>query len=561
MSSNPFSYYGAVSGGETEPLQPQSHQDDHESVSLCGKPLALIAGIGAIVTLMLLSVSSHHTAPMSLMGSSLLPKEDRPLFYDDQPIDHFNDDNDETWSNRYYKSTEYFQGAGHPIFMVVGGEGALDHGMLYPFVTQVLAKKFGAAVLQIEHRFYGPYTPVANATSEQLLELLTPAQAMADMVQLTRHVRDTEFVDCSPDRDSPDYCPIITVGASYPGFLSAMFRIVHGDFVDISYASSAPLLMYAQVTSPNAYYDIVTSAANRVSPGCAQAVRTTIDDMVDRVDSADSLKDAAKSIGVCTDSIPKYITTKKMLSEAIIQIASYAFADYDSTNYPPGPDTDFYKACKLFQNDELNTKDTLSLFFQRMLLQEEEEDEGCDMTTVECHNSVHDFDEKCFDLSSQLPDGPNSTIEDTGGDYEDGRMWDFQTCTCPIFLAGFSNTSLFPPEEATLKHLTKRCHNVFGPNVTPRPTELVDEWDYINKLQTTKYILFVNGMQDMWAAGSILQNQTDTVVAINLENGAHHSDLSHQGPSDRDTPDVKAGFVQIASLLEKWLQEIRVPRE
>jgi hypothetical protein len=128
--------------------------------------------------------------------------------------------------------------------MIVGGEGALDTGMLYPFVTEVLAKKFGAAVLEIEHRFYGPYVPVENATSDELLKLLKPAQAMKDMVQLTKHVRDTDFIVCSPDRDSPNYCPIVTVGASYPGFLSFLFRIVHGDFVDISYASSAPLYMY-----------------------------------------------------------------------------------------------------------------------------------------------------------------------------------------------------------------------------------------------------------------------------------------------------------------------------
>ena len=32
--------------------------------------------------------------------------------------------------------------------------------MLYPFITQHLAPYFGAAVIQIEHRFYGPYQPI-----------------------------------------------------------------------------------------------------------------------------------------------------------------------------------------------------------------------------------------------------------------------------------------------------------------------------------------------------------------------------------------------------------------
>ena len=78
-----------------------------------------------------------------------LHDENEACFYDEQLVDHFCSNNHDnastTWSNRYYKSTNYFRGPGHPIFLVVGGEGALDNGMLYPFVTQHLAPRFGAA--------------------------------------------------------------------------------------------------------------------------------------------------------------------------------------------------------------------------------------------------------------------------------------------------------------------------------------------------------------------------------------------------------------------------------
>lgn len=75
-----------------------------------------------------------------------LHDENEACFYDEQLVDHFSDDDaSSTWSNRYYKSTNYFRGPGHPIFLVGGGEGALDNGMLYPFVTQHLAPRFGAA--------------------------------------------------------------------------------------------------------------------------------------------------------------------------------------------------------------------------------------------------------------------------------------------------------------------------------------------------------------------------------------------------------------------------------
>jgi len=550
--SKPSNYgtVGIENYSEKDPLAAPREVEDRRG-TLCGKPLAWIIGIGAMLTFVLLIVRGNRTGP-ALMRSSL-PPEDRELFYNDQLVDHFDDSNDATWSNRYYKSTKYFQGAGHPIFMIVGGEGVLDHGMLYPFVTEVLAKKFGAAVLQIEHRFYGPYMPVQNATIAQLLKLLTPAQAMEDMIQLTKHVRDTEFVTCSPDRGSPDYCPIVTVGASYPGFLSAMFRVVHGDFVDISYASSAPLLMYAQISDPNSYYDIVTSANDRTSPGCSHAVKTTIEDMIDRVDSADTLEDAAKSIGVCPNNIPTEMTTKDELAEGIADTVKVFFAGYNSENYPPGPKTSLSKACRVFQNDQLNTKHTLSLFFEQMLLEEEEEDEGCDMSTVECNYSLHDFDEKCFDYGT-FEDGDGDDDEEVER-WNDGLAWEFQTCTNVIFLAGLSKTSFLPPHKATYEELNERCQEDFG--VTPRPTEMVETWDYVNKLNSTSHILFVNGMQDMWASGSILHNVSDTVLAINIEDGAHHSDLTHEGPTDKDTEDVKQAFVEIENILEQWLDDIK----
>jgi len=316
--------------------------------------------------------------------------------------------------------------------------------------------------------------------------------------------------------------------------------------------------MYAQATDQYVYYDIVTDSAERASPGCADAVRTTLLHIGDIVDKAVSMKHAADQIGVCSHSIPKYIDSKDMLREAVIMIASFAFADYNMGNYPPGPDTDMYKACQLFQNTNLSTVDTIDSFFQGMQAAEEAEEKGCDLASVHCEDgpkvTLESF--TCFDLNSQLPDpdDPSSTLEDTPGDYQDGKMWDFQTCTHLIFLNGFSAYSMFPPEEATLQHLAEHCHNRFG--VTPHPYQLVDTWG-IDNLTDASYILFANGLQDMWSGGSFLWNVSDTVLAINFENGAHHSDLSHQGPSDKDTPDIQNGFIEIASILEDWLEEIK----
>ena len=62
-------------------------------------------------------------------------------------------------------------------------------------------------------------------------------------------------------------------------------------------------------------------------------------------------------------------------------------------------------------------------------------------------------------------------------------------------------------------------------------------------------------MNDGWSVGGITHNLSDSLLALNFENGAHHSELSGIGPSERDTPDIKRGFKQIKSILREWLAE------
>ena len=51
------------------------------------------------------------------------------------------------------------------------------------------------------------------------------------------------------------------------------------------------------------------------------------------------------------------------------------------------------------------------------------------------------------------------------------------------------------------------------------------------------------------------EDLSDDVVALNIPNGAHHSDLNHNEPSDKDTPDVTAARAKALELIKKWLAE------
>lgn len=108
---------------------------------LCGF-LAIFLRPSATTTL-----PSHLVAgDVEILGKVMRSPGDTPHPFS-QRVDHLDPNNLETFQQRHYRKSEFFRGPGHPIILVVGGEGALDEGMFYPFVDTFLAEKFGAYVL------------------------------------------------------------------------------------------------------------------------------------------------------------------------------------------------------------------------------------------------------------------------------------------------------------------------------------------------------------------------------------------------------------------------------
>eukprot|EP00979_Chaetoceros_neogracilis_P001940 scaffold349_cov267-Chaetoceros_neogracile.AAC.35 len=496
---------------------------------------------------------------LALISESLAGVPSEPLFFTNQIIDHLSQDDSSTsskWTQRYYASGTHFAGPGQPIFVIMGGEGAIEPstGLYYPLIVNHLAKYFGAYVLQPEHRFYGASQPLedlqftpehANTTTR----LMTTEQALWDAVRLVRHTQSS--LGCTLDRDSATYCPVITVGGSYPGFLSAMMRIRHPDVVDMAYSASAPMQFYAQRVNQTSYYDHITKVAEKSSQGCSAAVRSTLVDAMGplfrEIKTRNDVDELADMLGICPGTLPMYITDtngvsmdsiRKTFYDELMMVVGYTFANYNMANYPPDSTTTLYKACQIFQNTEIEPTDRLAQFLL-----------GVDSSSKQ----------SCFNMKLQLPNGPNGTI--TAGDWSgvgagrNGQMWDFQTCTLLIEHIGFGEESMFPVRPWTMEWMNQHCQTRFG--AQPDPFRLVKEWRFDDMENAgVTHILFTNGLNDGWSVGGLQKNISETLLALNFENGAHHSDLSAVGPSVRDTDDIRDGFVQIRNILEDWLTTV-----
>lgn len=118
-------------------------------------------------------------------------------------------------------------------------------------------------------------------------------------------------------------------------------------------------------------------------------------------------------------------------------------------------------------------------------------------------------------------------------------------------------TDMFLPRAWSLEWLAAHCASRFA-GVVPAPRAYAEAWgsDPERLPRVASRIVFTNGLNDGWSAGGVLANLSDTLLAFNIKDGAHHSDLSHAWPSAADTPDVTAARAAVALTLERWLADL-----
>jgi hypothetical protein len=330
----------------------------------------------------------------------------------------------------------------------------------------------------------------------------------------------------------------------------------------MSYAASAPMGFYAQEVDRFAYYDHITYVAEITLPGCAQGVKQSLLDVEKQILDTKNDDLDASSVGICPGTIPEYILSdldpNSRLVEELMMVVGYTFANDNMAAYPPSYDTRLYQACSIFTSNRLASAAKVKTFLVNRLHRGNEESYGT-TTTMSIPAAVTN-ESTCWNMTSQLPSGSKATI--SSGDWSgvgtgpNGESWDFQTCTLLVEAIAFGENSMLVARDWTFEWLQQHCMDRFG--VVPQPYALVERWKF-NSLaeRNVTRILFTNGLKDGWSVSGVQRNLSDSLLALNFPNGAHHSDLSHVGPSPIDTDDIKEGHKSIAQILEKWLNEVR----
>ncbi|XP_044483605.1 lysosomal Pro-X carboxypeptidase-like [Mangifera indica] len=429
----------------------------------------------------------HAPKPMSAASQS----KDFKTFFFNQTLDHFNykPESYTTFQQRYVINFKYWGGANSsaPIFVFFGAEENLEDDINIGFLTD-MGPKFKALLVYIEHRYYGKSVPLT--TREEALKnasargYFNSAQAIADYAAVLINVKKIYSAQNSPT---------IVVGGSYGGMLAAWFRLKYPHIAHGALASSAPILYFDEIAPKFGYYSIVTKDFKETSKSCYETIRKSWGE-IDKV--------AAGPNGLSILS-QKFRTCKKL--KRSFDLKDYLDSIYaDVAQYNDPPTYPLTVVCGGIDGAPEGT-DILGKIFAGVI-------------AFAGDNSCYDVDE--FNHPSETATG-----------------WKWQTCSEIVMPIGHGhNDTMFPPAPFDLNTFTNNCQSLFG--VQPKPHWVTTYYGGRDlKLILHRFasnIIFSNGLKDPYSSGGVLEDISESVVAVSTVNGSHCLDIQPARNTDPD---------------------------
>ncbi|KAL2124984.1 hypothetical protein VTJ04DRAFT_1349 [Mycothermus thermophilus] len=197
-----------------------------------------------------------------------------------QPIDHKNPSFG-GWNQVYCVNPQYWEGPGSPVILTTPGENPIS-SYVYTYngfsflsnttITGAYAEAVGAAVVVVEHRYFGGSSPYDGLNSNTL-QYLTMEQAASDMVNFAQNV----VFPWDPQAGSvASKTPWIYFGTGYAGTLGSWIEHFHPGVFYGYHLSGASV----EVNTENwYYYDTIRKGidAFRGDTECTRALSEVVD--------------------------------------------------------------------------------------------------------------------------------------------------------------------------------------------------------------------------------------------------------------------------------------------
>ena len=443
----------------------------------------------------------------------------------EQQIDHAEGSTVGTFKQRYWYSTQFASGPDAPVIFHFCGESECAPGYLASLADT--AKVLKAALVTIEHRYYGKSIPFAPAPAPAPGAAPTPL-TLGQMKYLTIHnaLEDAAAFEGFAKDKLNLKGKWIAVGGSYPGMLAAFYREKHPELVVGAWASSAPVQMQESFYG----YDMI--AARALGPECDAQFRAALDTVeqayADPQKWADlTLKAFGRPIQIPADldaATAKYVKAQYM---QWVSGQAMGAAQFGGT----------HNLCSALAQHADNPIDGLLGYLQPPLVAEDTDAQHTPGAASAAHPEAVSTDVPVSfgpGSNAAAADGttaPPDTTTATSPEDQPYRadMWSYQECSEMGFFKVFN-----PNREESIMTTSQdvevarmRCQGIAGmlpPIEQTRATYLQPILD-----GQTSNILFVNGSLDPWSSLSFTDPATaprgTTVHVVAL--GSHCTDLQN----------------------------------
>lgn len=432
-----------------------------------------------------------------------------------QPLDHFSRQTNATYNQRYWVNPDFWKPPNGPVFLHIGGEGALSELSALTGEHVELAMKYGALLVSVEHRYYGASVNPDGLTDKNI-RFLSSQQALADLAAFRFHIAQQYNLT----RNNTWIC----FGGSYPGSLSAWFRLKFPHLVYAAVASSAPVRAEMDFTGYNKV--VSQSLSDPVVGGSPKCRHATAD--------AFYLVEQMLNDGKLSKLAEDYMACEQLTSEDHIEFVS-DLADIFMGAVQYNKETPMYNIaafCNIMTNNSLGTT------YNRLILAVKKYMEGMCLPCMD------------YSYKKSLADLKNTTISPVGVGM---RQWYYQTCTEFGYYQTCEDESCPFSRLMTLEAQLDICAKVFGidPSSVEQAVKFTNEYYGADHPKSSR-IIFVNGNIDPWHALSVLKNQSKSEIAILINGTAHCANMNPSSPTDPQA--LKVAREQIDYQIGLWLK-------
>lgn len=429
---------------------------------------------------------------------TLLPVKSIKQYRFTQLIDHNNPEAG-TFSQRYYVDETYGQSDDSPVFFYICGESACTSRTLSGAI-RTYAKKYNAKLIALEHRYYGESLPTRSFSTRDFRYLSTEA-ALDDLAYFQRHIRNHNNWTGT----------WIAFGGSYPGSLSAYYRLKFPYLVAGALASSAPVM------AKEDFIEYDTHVTTVAGPQCSDQMRQ----VVSEVESA--LNDAPGLARI------KALFEASEIDDPVDFL--YLIADTGAAAIQYGMRDAFCSSLSSSVNPLEGYADFAKKLYKAM-----------DVTAVE--------------ITAQ------GSLSENPGDYKKGvgmRQWYFQSCTEYGYWQNANPDPALSSRSSliNLDYHRHICQRLFGLEEPANTTELNKTFYFPLMDELVTNIYFTNGSNDPWSTLSLAEkngNAINSKLTYHLIEGSAHCDDLHT-PRNSDSESLRQARQTLESLLGNWLEK------